>query len=123
MGVTTAWGVVGRLVAVAGYATASRLLLTAQTLDATEALRLGVFDAVAEDDDPVTTALSWAGDVARGAPGAVRELKAMLRDVARGVPELRASERARFVASWTSEDHREAVEAYFGGRTPVWKAR
>jgi enoyl-CoA hydratase len=123
MAVTTAWGIVGRLVAVAGHATASRLLLTAQTLDAREALRVGVFDAVSEGEEPVATALAWALDVTRGAPGAVRELKAMLRDVARGAPDVRAKERDRFVASWTSEDHREAVEAFFEGRTPVWKAR
>jgi enoyl-CoA hydratase/carnithine racemase len=123
MGVTTAWGVVGRLVAVVGHAAASRLLLTAQTLDATEALRLGVFDAVSEGTEPVAMALAWALDVARGAPGAVCELKAMLRDVTGGATDLRANERARFVASWTSEDHREAVEAYFEGRTPVWKGR
>jgi enoyl-CoA hydratase len=123
MGVTTAWGVVGRLVGVAGRGAAARLLLTAQTLDAKEALRLGVFDAVAEDGDPVAMALAWANDVARGAPEAVRELKAMLGDVYRGAPEVGAKERERFVASWTSEDHREAVEAHFERRTPVWKGR
>jgi enoyl-CoA hydratase len=123
MGVTTAWGVVGRLVAVVGHATASRLLLTAHTLDAKEALRLGVFDAVADDAEPLATALAWAQDAAGGAPGAVRELKGMLRDVGRGAPDLRAKERERFVASWTSEDHREAVEAHFERRTPVWKGR
>jgi enoyl-CoA hydratase len=123
MGVTTAWGVVGRLVGVAGRATASRLLLTAQTLDAKEALRLRVFDAVSEESEPLAMALAWANDVARGAPGAVRELKAMLREIARDAPDLRSSERARFVASWTSDDHREAVEAHFERRMPVWTGR
>jgi enoyl-CoA hydratase/carnithine racemase len=114
---------VGRLVTVVGHAAASRLLLTAQTLDAQEALRLGVFDAVSEGSEPVAMALAWALDVTRCAPGAVRELKAMLRDVTGGAPDLRANERARFVASWTSEDHREGIEAYFEGRAPVWKGR
>jgi enoyl-CoA hydratase len=124
MGVTTAWGVVGKLVAVAGHATASRLLLTAQTLDAKEALRLGVFDAIAEDGGkPVATALEWAREVALGAPAAVREFKIMLRDVGVGAADLRAKERDRFVASWASEDHREAVDAYFERRAPVWKGR
>jgi enoyl-CoA hydratase/carnithine racemase len=121
--VTSAWGVLPKLVAVVGHATASRLLLTAQTLDAPEALRVGVFDAVAGAGECVSLAVEWALDVARGAPGATGELKAMLRETVAGVPELRAGERARFVASWTSDDHREAVEAYFEGRPPVWRKR
>jgi len=120
MGVTTAWGILPKLVVVVGHATASRLLLTGQTLGAQEGLRVGVFDAIAEEGGCVAAALGWAGDVARGAPGAVRELKAMLREATAGSPELRASERRRFVASWTSDDHREAVQAYFAGRGPTW---
>ncbi len=121
MGVTSAWGILPKLAAVAGHATASRLLLTAQTLDAPEALRVGVFDAIAESGACVSAALEWAADVARAAPGAVRELKAMLRETIAATSDLRASERRRFVASWTSDDHREAVEAYFQHREPVWK--
>jgi enoyl-CoA hydratase len=123
MGVTSAWGVLPKLAAVVGHATASRLLLTAQTLDAQEALRVGAFDAVAGAGECVKAAMGWAMDVSRGAPGAVRELKALLRATIAGTADLRESERACFVASWTSDDHREAVEAYFEGRAPVWKAR
>jgi hypothetical protein len=81
---------------------------------------VGVLDAVADEGGCVAAALAWAGDVARGAPGAVREMKAMLREATAGSPEVRASERRRFVASWTSGDHREAVEAYFAGRPATW---
>jgi enoyl-CoA hydratase len=123
MGVTSAWGVLPKLAAVVGHATASRLLLTAQPLDAPEALRVGLLDAVAAEGECVSLAVQWALDVARGAPGATRELKALLRETLPGAAELRASERARFVATWTSHDHREAVEAYFEGRPPVWRGR
>jgi enoyl-CoA hydratase len=123
MGVTSAWGILPKLVAVVGHATASRLLLTAQTVSAEEAVRVGLFDAISAEGECVQAAMCWALDVVQGATDAVRELKALLRETVPAVAELRASERARFVASWTSDDHREAVEAYFAGREPVWKPR
>jgi enoyl-CoA hydratase len=121
MGVTTAWGVLPRLAAVVGHGTASRLLLTAQSLDAAEALRVGLFDAVAEPGGCVAAALGWALDVSRGAPLAIRELKAMLRETTAAAQGVLASERRRFVATWASDDHREAVEAYFEDRPPLWR--
>jgi enoyl-CoA hydratase/carnithine racemase len=110
-------------VAAVGSGTASRLLLTAQTLDAAEALRVGLFDAVAEPGACVTAALASARDVARGAPLAVRALKALLRETTSAFAGVLAAERQRFVTSWASDDHREAVEAYFEDRPPVWKGR
>jgi enoyl-CoA hydratase/carnithine racemase len=112
-----------RLAAVVGKGTASRLLLGAQTLDAAEAMRVGLFDAVAETGACVALALDWARDVARGAPLAVRELKALLRESTAAFDGVLVGERRRFVASWASDDHREAVEAYFEDRPPVWKGR
>ena len=105
MGVTTAWGVLPRLLSLAGRATASRLLLTAQTIDSQEALRLGLFDAVS-DGGPgacVDLALRWAADVVRGAPLAVSGMKALLRGATRD-EALGAFEREHFVTTWTSAD-------------------
>ena len=124
MGVTTAWGVLPRLVSLAGAAAASRLLLTAQTVDASEALRLGLFDAVSGDGPGacVELALQWAADVVRAAPLAVAGMKALLREATRS-GELARLERERFVASWTSADHADAVEAFFERRPPRWTGR
>jgi enoyl-CoA hydratase len=121
MGVTTAWGMLPRLLSLAGRATASRLLVTAQTIDAPEALRLGLLDAVS-DDGPgacVELALRWATDVVRGAPLAVAGMKALLRAATRD-EALGALERERFVATWTSADHADAVEGFFERRAPRW---
>ncbi len=124
MGVTTAWGVLPRLVGLAGRAAASRLLLTAQTIDAPEALRLGLFDAVSGDGPGacLELAASWAADVVRGAPLAVAGMKALLRAATRD-EDLGKLERERFVATWTSADHADAVEAFFERRTPRWTGR
>src|SRR5208283_4813951 len=79
MGVTTAWGILPRLVSLSGRAAASRLLLTAQTVEAAEALRLGLFDAVSADTPGACLELAerWADDIVRGAPLAVAGMKAL----------------------------------------------
>jgi enoyl-CoA hydratase/carnithine racemase len=122
MGVTTAWGVLPRLVAVAGLAAASRLLLTARVVDAEEGLRLGLFDAVSPADGVLDHALAYAAEIARAAPLAIAGMKALLREVSRA-EDLRTFERGRFVSTWTSADHGEAVEAFFEGRPPRWTGR
>jgi enoyl-CoA hydratase/carnithine racemase len=123
MGVTTAWGVLAKVVAAAGHGGASRLLLAGDVVDAREALRLGLVDAVTHDGMCVEQAFRWARDVTRGAPRAVAELKALLREALGAAAPLRALERERFVATWTSDDHRDAVEAFFEDRPPRWTGR
>jgi enoyl-CoA hydratase len=123
MGVTTAWGLVPKLVTMVGHGAATRLLLAGQDVDAPEALRIGLVDAIAEDGGSVATAMAWARDVSKGAPDAVAGLKELLRGAVEAPgPRHRARERALFIAGWTDGDHKEAVEAFFGGRAPTWGA-
>jgi enoyl-CoA hydratase len=123
LGVTTAWGTIPRLVSVVGHATAARLLYTAHELTATQARSLRLVDELVEDGGCVALAVAWGRDIAAGSPNAVAQMKALLRS-ARGIEaELGANERERFVATWTSPDHAEAVEAYFDRRPPVWQPR
>ena len=126
MAVTTAWGTLPKLVGMVGLGSASRLLLAGHELDAHEALRVGLVDAVAEAGGAVETAVAWASDVAKGSPGAVEGLKALLQgalDVGAARRSQRARERARFIDAWASEDHREAVDSFFAGRASVWRER
>jgi enoyl-CoA hydratase len=117
MGVTTAWGTIGRLVSAVGSSAAARLLYTAQEVLAEEALAMRLLDAVSAPGGSVALALAWAADVALGSPDAVAEMKALLR-AAR--PDVGPLERERFVATWTGADHKEAIEAHFGKRPAVW---
>ena len=123
LAVTTAWGVLPKLVATVGHGTASRLLLTGQKVDAFEALRLGLVDFVAERDACVATAFAWAEDIAQGAPAAIAELKGLLRESLTARAGVDVRERESFVRTWTSSDHREAVEAFFARRTPSWTGK
>jgi enoyl-CoA hydratase len=121
MGVTTAWGVLSKLVATVGTATASRLLLTGAAVDAREAWRVGLVDQVSEAGGCVSAALVWCRDVAKGSPQAIAELKGLVRNAGDAVDALRVRERERFVDTWTGADHREAVDAFFEGRAPQWR--
>jgi enoyl-CoA hydratase len=123
MAVTTAWGILPKLVGMVGHGTASRLLLAGHTVAAEEALRLGLVDAVTADGTCVERAVAWGNDVAIAAPGAVTALKALLREALGPATAYLAAERERFVATWTSPDHEDAVEAFFEGRAPRWKGR
>ncbi len=67
-------------------------------------------------------ALRWAGDVVRGAPLAVAGMKALLRAAVHG-EDVDSRERERFIATWTSADHADAVEGFFERRPPRWTGR
>jgi enoyl-CoA hydratase len=123
MAVTTAWGVLPKLVATVGHGAATRLLLTGHEVDAHEALRLGLVDAVSQPGASAAAAAGWARDVVDMAPAAIAGLKGLLGDTLRTSPRQRARERERFVAAWTSADHREAVESFFARRAPRWQGR
>lgn len=122
MAVTTAWGVMPKLVSMIGPGAAARLLLAGHDVGAAEALQMGLVEAICEEGASVATALAWAREVARGAPRAIAGLKALLRDaLAAPRTRQRARERSLFVAAWTDADHKEAVEAFFEARTPRWR--
>ena len=123
MGVTTAWGTVPRLVSLVGSGTAARLLYTAHEIGAAEAKLIGLVDEVTENGLARTTALAWASDIAEGSPRAIADMKRLLRESTATAGDVRALERQRFVDTWSSVDHGEAVEAYFERRTPRWSNR
>jgi enoyl-CoA hydratase/carnithine racemase len=123
MGVTPAWGSVSRLVRVVGAGTAARLLYAAHEVNGAEAKITGLVDEVTAEGGCVTTALAWGYDIAQGSPNAVAEMKRLVRSATLPRPDFRDDERARFLATWTSMDHIEAMNAYFERRPPRWEPR
>jgi enoyl-CoA hydratase len=113
LGATTAWGSTERLIRIVGHGAASLLLLTGAEIGADRAIELGLAELRVEN------ALAGAKQIAREAascgPRAVREIKALL--LAGGA---RAKEREAFVRTWSSDEHAEAVAAYFEKRPPSW---
>jgi enoyl-CoA hydratase len=117
MGVTTAWGSIGRLVAIVGASSAARLLYTGHEVLAANAMAMRLVDSVCESGTCVASALAWASDVAQGSPRAVAELKGLVR---RARVDVSSLEREKFIDTWTGPEHAQAIDAYFSRRPPPW---
>jgi len=125
LGILPAAGGTQRLPRIVGYARALELVLTAQRLDAARALAIGLVERVAPAGTPVVDeALSWLAPVVEGAPIAQRAALAAVR-AARELPldEGLAFEQRAYEACLTSEDRREALQAFAEKRKPVFRGR
>jgi enoyl-CoA hydratase len=110
-----------RLARVAGEAVALDLLLTGRAVDAGEALALGLVSAVVDDAALAAEARRWAEMVASRAPLSVRANKVALRHCARlPLAEAVAYERGEWARLQRTRDHKEALEAFFAKRPPIF---
>lgn len=105
-----------------GYATARRLMLTAARFDGRAAGRLGFADVVAETEEELAAAEALIRtQVLRCAPGAVADIKALLRQLPgldRAAQIQAAAE--NFTGRMLSEEGREGVAAFLEKRKPDW---
>jgi enoyl-CoA hydratase len=110
-----------RLARIGGEAVALDLLLTGRAVAADEALTLGLVSAVVEDGELGTEARRWAEMVASRAPLSVRANKVGLRHCARlPVVDAVTYERSEWARLQRTRDHKEALEAFFAKRPPVF---
>ncbi len=110
MGVVTGWGGGARLFRLLGRSRALRLLLTAATIDAEEALRLGLVDRVVPAAQVMDEALAWAGEIAANSSDSVRAFLELARTWDHGTPASVAELEARlFERSWSGEHFRRKV--------------
>ncbi len=116
MGVVTGWGGGVRLFRLVGRATALRLLLTAETIDAAEALRIGLVDRVAAPEALIDEALALAAQIVANSPAAVGAFLELARAIAQTGPEAAVETETRlFGECWVGED--------FRGRLADWQKR
>lgn len=99
---------------------ARRWFLTAEEFGPAEALAMGLVDVVA--DDPHEQVAMWLDEIHQGAPGAIADAKALIRDVsARPITdELRALTADRIAARRSSAEGREGLAAFIDRRKPDW---
>jgi enoyl-CoA hydratase len=110
-----------RLSRLAGEAVALDLLLTGRAVTADEALALGLVSAVVEADALGAEARQWAAVVASRAPLSVRANKIALRHCARlPIADAVTYERSEWARLQRTRDHKEALEAFFAKRPPVF---
>jgi 2-(1,2-epoxy-1,2-dihydrophenyl)acetyl-CoA isomerase len=109
---------------IVGMAKACELAFTGDTIEADEALRLGVVSRVVPADQLMPTALDLADRIAAGPPIAIRLAKQSLYRGQHGdLRDALGREAAAFNVCFETEDAAEGVNAFFEKRTPQFKGR
>ena len=103
-----------------GASQARRWFLTAESFGAEQALAIGLAHAVSDDAEAV--AEGWFQNLLLGAPGAIADAKALIRDVGGATISysLRADTAERIAARRASAEGREGLAAFLDKRKPEW---
>ncbi|HYC47223.1 MAG TPA: enoyl-CoA hydratase-related protein [Burkholderiales bacterium] len=113
-----------RLPRAIGMSDAMLMLLTAERIDAQEALRMGLVSRVVPRDQLMPAALDIAGKIAANAPLAVRAIKRLAkRGMDMPLQQAIDSERYVFGLLYQSEDRIEGRKAFAEKRKPQYKGR
>jgi enoyl-CoA hydratase len=112
LGVIPGFGGTQRLVRRVGMAKAMDLCLTGRTVEAQEALAMGLVSRVT-DGDPLAVALSVAAEIAGMGPVAIRLCKrALLENADSDLRAAQAAERTLFAACFATGDQKEGMSAF-----------
>jgi len=122
LGIIPGWGGTQRLARVCGLGVAKELIFTGRTVEAEEALRIGLVDDV---HDPVLErALDTARLLATKSPAALRVMKQLVNRALGGDhPENLLAEGESFGELFASDDAKEGLRAFVEKREPRFSGR
>ncbi len=120
IGIIPGWGGTQRLPRVVGVGVAKELIMTGRLVDAEEALRIGLVNAVFSPEDLMSKALELAQSLAAKSPLVLAAIKETTGKTFHG--DLGAEEEA-FAVLFGSEDQREGMAAFIEKRAPRFTGR
>jgi enoyl-CoA hydratase len=122
LGLIPGYGGTQRLTRLIGRSAALRLMLSAQIVDAPEALRLGLVDEVVPAAELMSNARALAETIAALAPLAIAGvLEAVERGEGKPLPEALQAEADIFGRLCGTADKQEGLTAFLGKRAAVWQ--
>jgi len=106
---------------VVGYARAAEMAFTGENVSAQEALQIGLVSKVVSSEDLLSEAMGLAAKIAKNPPQVLRWTKELLQQSKTStLPEaLKRAGELQGLAHQT-DDHREALAAFFEKRSPVF---
>ena len=122
LGIIPGFGGTQRLPRRVGSAGARELIYTGKMINAAEALRFGLANAVFEPDELLGAAAKTAAEIASKGPLAVASAKRLIRDgVDLPLPEANRLEQAAFGDAFGTEDQSEGMAAFLEKRAATFK--
>lgn len=125
IGIVAGWNELRRMIAVAGQAAVSYLVLSGRIIGHEEARSMGLVNAVVSPDDLETEVYRLANEIASGAPFSHADHKTMIRRIAAepGIDTLTAEERALQFRVFDTADFDEGRRAFVSKRAPEFRGR
>jgi enoyl-CoA hydratase/carnithine racemase len=124
LGLIPGWGGTQRLPRMIPWCKAAEIVLMGKIIDAQEAYRIGLVNAVVPPAEVMTTAREWAQTICQAAPLAVRAAKeAMVRGYSMPLEDGLKLENSLEGYIMTTEDFTEGTTAFVEKRKPDYKAK